>query len=60
MAKTELDWRAEEDAETLARYNEIMSDTKRKNKAIKVALQRANELQKRADNMKKVGKKGRK
>ena len=58
MSKTEnserLRWQAEDDAMTMARYQEIMNDKARMNRAVKVAQNQANELQKRANNMKKV------
>lgn len=45
-------WQAEEDARTLARYQEIMQDRKRKVAAMNQAKQEASSLQKRADAMK--------
>jgi hypothetical protein len=51
-SKQELQWQAEDDARTMARYQEIMSDTKRMNRAIKAAQQEANNLEKRASAMK--------
>ena len=51
----ELQWQAEEDARTLARYQEIMNDTKRRSAAIKQARIEATDLQKRAEIMKKAG-----
>lgn len=48
----EAKWQAEDDAMTMARYQEIMQDSKRKNAAIKAAKQKASELAKRADAMK--------
>lgn len=47
----EKKWQAEEDARTMARYQEIMSDTKRKSAAINAARLEASNLQKRADAM---------
>lgn len=44
----EKKWQAESDADTLARYQEIMQDSKRKNAAIKAAKSRAADLSKRA------------
>ena len=44
-------WQAEEDARTLARYQEIMQDNKRKNAAIKAAKTQAADLTKRANAM---------
>ena len=44
-------WQAEEDARTMARYQEIMSDSKRKSAAVAQARLEAANLQKRADAM---------
>ena len=55
MAKISFDekkWQAESDAEVLARYQEIMGDSKRRNAAIKAANTKAAELTKRANAMK--------
>lgn len=48
----EKQWQVEEDARTLARYQEIMSDNKRKNAAIKQASREAKDLEKRANALK--------
>jgi hypothetical protein len=48
----EKQWRIEEDARTLARYQEIMNDTKRRNDAIKQAKMEASNLEKQANAMK--------
>lgn len=48
----EAKWQAEDDARTMARYQEIMSDPKRRSAAIKQAKVEASNLQKRADAMK--------
>lgn len=51
MAKISVDekkWQAEEDAYTMARYEEIMADSARKNAAIKAAREKADDLNKRA------------
>ena len=48
----EKQWQAEEDARTLARYQEIMNDNKRTSAAIKQAKQQASDLEKRANAMK--------
>lgn len=45
-------WQAEEDARTMARYQEIMSDSKRKSAAVAQARLEAANLQKRANVMK--------
>lgn len=57
MAKVsfnEKKWQAEDDARTMARYEEIMADSARRNAAIKEAKQQAAELNKRANAMNKV------
>ena len=51
MTLEEKKWRAENDAETLARYQEIMADSARKNAAIKAAKNKAAALTKRAQAM---------
>lgn len=48
----EKKWQAEDDARTLSRYQEIMSDSKRKAAAIKQAKVEAARLEKQANNMK--------
>lgn len=52
ISAQEKQWQAESDAETMARYQEIMSDKTRRNAAIKAANTRAAELTKRANAMK--------
>lgn len=52
----ELQWQAEDDASTMARYQEIMSDKARMNRAIKVAKSKAADLTKRASAMQNVAK----
>ena len=42
-------WQAEQDARTLAEYNEIISDKVRLNKALKEAQKQASELSERAN-----------
>lgn len=54
ISKEELKWRAESDANTLAMYQEIISDKARMNAAVKAARQQASDLQKRADAMKRA------
>lgn len=54
LSAKEKQWRAEDDAYTLARYSEILSDKNRLDMAKKQATKRANELQKQASNLKKV------
>lgn len=56
----ELKWQAESDASTMATYQEIMGDPSRMKRAIKVAQDRARDLQKRAALMDGVANSGRK
>ena len=51
MTADEKRWRAESDAETMARYQEIMQDKNRRSAAIKAAKTKATELTKRAQAM---------
>lgn len=55
ISSNELKWQAEEDARTLARYQEIMGDSGRKNRAIKEATRQANDLEKRLKTMRAAG-----
>lgn len=50
-------WQAQEDAMTMARYQEIMSDKSRMQRAVKVAKQQAADLNKRAAALSAVAKK---
>lgn len=52
--KTEKEWQAEEDAYTMARYEEIISDSSRRSAAIEAAKKQASDLNKRASAMSKV------
>ena len=54
MIKSDAQWQADYDAETLARYQEIMADAKRKNAAMKAARQKEKALEKSLNNMQKV------
>ena len=47
-------YQAENDAYTMAKYEEIMADTARRNAAIKAAKEQAADLNKRANAMSKV------
>lgn len=47
-------WQALADAETLAEYQEIMADNKRKTAAIRAAKKKADDLDKRADMLKRA------
>ena len=50
-------WQAQADADTMARYEEIMADSRRKNAAIREAKKKAADLEKRAGLMNRVTKK---
>lgn len=52
--KEELQWQAQDDAMIMARYQEILNDKSRMNRAVKEAQKQANELQKRATTLQKV------
>lgn len=54
MNAEQLRWQAESDAETMARYEEIMGDASRRSAAVKVAKQKAADLTKRAGVMTRV------
>ena len=60
MAKSKNDWQAEMDAQTMAQYQEIISDKSRMSKAIKIAQAKAKDLQKQATIMSQIGKKKKK
>lgn len=49
--KQEQEWQAQEDAHTMARYQEIMQDKSRMSRAIKEANKQAQDLSKRANAM---------
>lgn len=49
-------WQAQDDAMTMARYQEILQDKARLNRAVKVAKQQAADLNKRATVMANVAK----
>ena len=53
MTEDELRWRAEEDARTIERYQEIMNDKPRLERAMKQAQKTIDNLQQRADAMSK-------
>jgi len=50
--KERQQWQAEEDAQTMARYQEIMQDKQRMSRAVKEANKQAQDLSKRASVMK--------
>lgn len=53
LSEDELRWRAEEDARTLGRYQEIINDKDRLNRALKVAEKQADDLTERASALRK-------
>lgn len=53
MTEEELKWRAEEDARTIERYQEIMNDKPRLERAMKQAQKTIDNLQQRAEAMSK-------
>ena len=55
--KSDAEWQAEYDADTMARYQEIISSPKRRQAAMKAAKSKANDLQKSLNNMNAVLKK---
>lgn len=56
MTKQDLQWQAESDANTMARYQEILNDKARMSRAIKEANKQAQDLTKRASVMKSAAK----
>jgi len=54
LSQDEQEWQAKEDARTMARYQEILSDSSRRTRAIKAARQEAENLNKRVTLMNKV------
>ena len=54
--KEQKQWQAEDDARTMANYQEILGDKSRLNRAIKVAQQQARDLNKRAAAIQSVAK----
>ena len=54
LSKDEERWRAEDDARTMAHYEEIMADSARKKAAIGAAKSMASDLNKRANAMNSV------
>ena len=58
ISADEKRWQAESDAETMARYEEIMGNAARRNAAIRVARTKAEDLNKRANVMSRVASSG--
>ena len=54
----EQKWQAENDAQTMVRYQEIMNDKSRMQRAINIAKQQASDLSRRASLMQNVAKSG--
>ena len=53
MSEDELKWRAEEDARTIERYNEIINDKSRLDRALKAAKKQVDNLTERANALNK-------
>jgi len=53
-SRQEQQWQAEDDARTMARYQEIIGDKARMGRAVKVAQQQMSDLKERMDAMNKV------
>lgn len=58
MDKEEMMWRAREDANVMAQYQEILKDKARLNRAVKEANKQAKDMEKRASAMRSVANKG--
>lgn len=58
--KQELQWQAQDDARTLAKYQEIIQDKTRMGRAIKEAKKQSVDLQKRAAAMQRASRTGNK
>lgn len=58
MDKEEMMWRAREDANVMAQYQEILKDKTRLNRAVKEANRQAKDMEKRASAMRSVANKG--
>ena len=56
MTKQDLQYQAESDAYTMAKYQEIMNDKSRMNRAIKEANKQAQDLNRRANAMRNAAK----
>jgi hypothetical protein len=56
LSKEDLKWQARGDADTMARYQEIINDKARMNRAIKEAEKQAKDLSKRASAMQNAAK----
>ncbi len=56
ISNEELRWQAESDANTMMRYQEILSDKARMNRAVKEAERQAKDLNRRANAMQSAAK----
>lgn len=56
LSKEDLKWQARGDADTMARYQEIINDKARMNRAIKEAEKQAKDLSKRVSAMQNAAK----
>ena len=56
MSKQDLQWQAESDANTMMRYQEIINDKPRMQRAVKEASRQADDLNKRANAMRSASK----
>lgn len=56
MTKQDLQWQAENDARTMANYQEILGDRARMSRAIKEAERQAKDLSKRANALQSAAK----
>jgi hypothetical protein len=56
ISKQDLQWQAESDANTMMRYQEIINDKSRMNRAIREAEKQAKDLNRRANAMQSAAK----
>lgn len=48
LSAQEIEWQTEEDVRTIERYQEIMNDKARKDRAVKKAMEKSDNLRERA------------
>lgn len=60
MTNKDLQWQAESDAYTMAKYQEIISDKSRMGRAVKFAQKKAKDMAASANAMQKVASRGKK
>ena len=58
MVKSEKQWQAEYDADTLAKYQEIMMDTKRRTAAMAAAKKKEKQLSRSLEAVKRINRRG--